>query len=210
MIYGYLRVSTAGQTVENQRFEIRMFCRARGMRVRQWLAETIGGAEKIEDRELGRAFAKMRRGDVLIATEFSRFGRNLLQVMSLLHACFERGVRVLTVKEGYELGDDLSGKILAFAFGLSAEVERRLISQRTTEALARLKAEGKKLGRPRGSRNRKTKLGGREAFIAAELSAGTTKAALSRILGVHRHTLDRAIRAFPQGTQISSMPSERR
>lgn len=131
---------------------------------------------------------------MLIATELSRLGRNLLQVMSLLNVCFERGVRVLTVKEGYELGDNLGRKILAFAFSLSAEVERRLISQRTTEALARLKAEGKKLGRPLDSKNRRTKLGGREAFIAEQLSAGVPKTSLSRRLGVHRHTLDRVLK----------------
>lgn len=212
MIYGYLRVSTAGQTVENQRFEIRGFCRSRGLRVREWIAETVCGSAKIEERELGRVLAKMRRGDVLIATELSRLGRNLLQVMSLLNVCFERGVRVLTVKENYELGSNLASKILAFAFSLSAEVERQLISQRTTEALARLKAEGKKLGRPPGRKNRKTKLSGREAFIAEQLSAGVSKMSLSRRLGVHRHTLDRAIKAFVPAPrrQISSIPSERK
>ncbi len=212
MIYGYLRVSTAGQTVENQRFEIESFCRSRGWRVRRWVAETVCGAAKVEERELGRALAKMRRGDVLIATELSRLGRNLMQVMSLLNACFERGVRVLAVKENYELGDNLGSKILAFAFSLCAELERQLISQRTTEALARLKAEGKKLGRPPGRKNRKTKLSGREAFIAEQLSAGVSKMSLSRRLGVHRHTLDRAIKAFVPAPrrQISSIPSERK
>lgn len=206
MIYGYLRISTVGQTVENQRFEICEFCRSRGIRVRKWIVETVCGAARIEERELGRMLAKMRRGDVLIATELSRLGRNLLQVMSLLNVCFERGVRVLAVKENYELGDNLGSKILAFAFSLSAEVEHHLISQRTTEALARLKAEGKKLGRPPGSKNRRTKLSGREPLIVKRLSAGASKISLSRELGVHRHTLDRAIKAF----QISSRPSERR
>lgn len=194
MIYGYLRVSTDKQTVENQRFEIRSFCRSRGLRVREWIAETVCGSAKIEERELGRVLSKMRRGDALIATELSRLGRNLLQVMSLLNFCFERGIRVLTVKENYELGSNLTSKILAFAFSLCAEVERQLISQRTAEALARLKAEGKTLGRPRGSRNKRTKLGGIESFIAEQLAAGVSKSALSRRLGVHRHTLERAIR----------------
>ena len=193
MIYGYIRVSTDRQTVENQRFEIKQFCERNCFCIQEWISETICGATKIEERELGKVLKKMRRGDVLISTELSRLGRNLLQVMSLLNICFERGICVRTVKENYELGNNIGSKILAFAFSLCAEVERQLISQRTKEALARLKSEGRILGRPRGRKNKKTKLSGMEDFIAVRLSAGISKTSLCKTLGVHRHTLDRAI-----------------
>ena len=78
-----------------------------------------------------------------------------MQVMSFLHQCMERDIIVLTVKERYELGNNINSKILAFAFSLSAEIERNLISQRTKEALARLKKEGYQIGRGKGRRNKK-------------------------------------------------------
>ena len=108
----------------------------------------------------------MRRGDVLLATELSRVGCNLMQIMSILNQCMERNIQVFTTKEGYELGNNINAKILAFAFGLSAEIERNLISQRTKEALARKKAEGVILGRPKGSKSKRKKLTGKDEEIA--------------------------------------------
>ena len=137
MIYGYIRVSTDKQTVENQRFEIKNFANKHGLIIDKWIEETISGTKKIEKRRLGMLLYKLKEGDILIASELSRLGRNLLQVMSILHFCLERGAKVWTIKDNYRLGDDIQSKVLAFAFGLSAEIERNLISQRTKEALAR-------------------------------------------------------------------------
>jgi DNA invertase Pin-like site-specific DNA recombinase len=85
-----------------------------------------------------------------------------MEVMSILHDCMERDIKVYAVKEGYELGNNINSKVLAFAFGLSAEIERSLISQRTKEALVRKKSEGQTLGRPKGSLSKETKLTGKE------------------------------------------------
>lgn len=156
MIYGYIRVSTDKQTVENQRFEIAKFAKSRNMKVEQWTEETVSGTKKANDRLLGKLLHKLKKGDVLIISELSRLGRNLLQIMSLLNYLMEREITLLTVKEGYELGNNINSKVLAFAFSLSAEIERNLISQRTKEALARKKAEGIVLGRPKGLAQLKT------------------------------------------------------
>lgn len=150
MIYGYIRVSTDKQTVENQRFEIEEFTRQRNMIVDEWTSEIISGTKKADERLLGNLLRKLEKGDVLIISELSRLGRNLLQIMSILNYLMEKNITLLTVKEGYELGNNINSKVLAFAFGLSAEIERNLISQRTKEALARKKAEGVVLGRPKG------------------------------------------------------------
>ena len=157
MIYGYIRVSTDKQTVENQRFEINNFCNIQETLVDKWIEETISGAKNIDDRKLGKLLKKMKKGDILICSELSRLGRNLLMIMGILNECMNRDIQVWTIKDNYRLGSDISSKVLAFAFGLSAEIERNLISQRTKEALARKRAEGVILGRPVGSKSAKTK-----------------------------------------------------
>lgn len=150
MIYGYIRVSTDKQTVENQRFEIEEFAQKRNMVIDKWTSEVISGTKKADERLLGNLLKHLTSEDILIISELSRIGRNLLQIMSILNYLMERNITLLTVKEGYELGNSINSKVLAFAFGLSAEIERNLISQRTKEALARKKAEGVVLGRPKG------------------------------------------------------------
>ena len=79
--------------------------------------------------------------------------------------------------------------MLAFAFGLSAEIERNLISQRTKEALARAKSEGKILGRPKGRKSDHVKLSGKEKKIIDFLSAGTSKIQIAKHFHVDRNTL---------------------
>jgi DNA invertase Pin-like site-specific DNA recombinase len=189
MIYGYIRVSTDRQTVENQRFEINGFCERNVIVIDKWIEETISGTKEVEKRALGKLLKKMRKGDTLICSELSRLGRNLLMIMSILNECMNRDIQVWTIKDNYRLGSDINSKVLAFAFGLSAEIERNLISQRTKEALARKKAEGVVLGRPKGSKSKGKKLTGKEAEIKALLGKNVSKSTIARILGVHRLTV---------------------
>ena len=189
MIYGYIRVSTDRQTVENQRFEINQFCEKQGIVVNKWIEETISGTKEVEERKLGKLLKKMKKSDVLICSELSRLGRNLLMIMGVLNECMNRDIQVWTIKDNYRLGSDINSKVLAFAFGLSAEIERNLISQRTKEALARKKAEGVVLGRPKGSKSSKTKLTGMEKQIKELLDKKVSYSAIGRILGVHRLTV---------------------
>ncbi|RSX58806.1 master DNA invertase Mpi family serine-type recombinase [Bifidobacterium samirii] len=193
MIYGYIRVSTDRQTVENQRFEITRFAETEGLEVDGWIEETISGTKAVNKRKLGELLETIEEGDLIICSELSRLGRSLFMIMDILNQCMEQGVRVWTVKEGYRLGDDIQSKVLAFAFGLSAEIERNLISQRTKEALARRRQEGVTLGRPVGRRSAVVKLSGYEQDIRAMLDAGITKAEIARRYHVHRATVGRFI-----------------
>ena len=152
MIYGYIRVSSDKQTVENQRYEIHRFCRTHSLSVDGWIEETISGTAAYTRRALGRLLHSVGPGDTIICSELSRLGRNLFMIMEILNLCMTKECRVWTIKDNYRLGDDIQSKVLAFAFGLSAEIERNLISQRTREALARRRAEGVVLGRPKGRR----------------------------------------------------------
>ncbi|MEA4809132.1 Serine recombinase PinR [bioreactor metagenome] len=189
MIYGYIRVSTDKQTTENQRFEINNFALSKQLEVEEWIEETISGTKNLNDRKFGALLKKIKKSDILIVTELSRMGRNLMQIMSILHTCMEKEAEVYCIKERYELGNNINSKVLAFAFGLSAEIERNLISQRTKEALARKKAEGVILGRPKGSKSKVCKLTGKEQDIKALLDKKISKSAIARILGVHRITV---------------------
>ena len=195
MIYGYIRVSTDKQTVENQRYEINQFCDRQEMVIEKWIEETISGAKNVEDRKLGKLLKRMKKGDILICSELSRLGRNLLMIMGILNECMNKDIQVWTIKDNYRLGSDINSKVLAFAFGLSAEIERNLISRRTKEALARKKAEGVVLGRPKGKKSTKTKLTGQEQKIKDLLDKKVSYSAIGRILGVHRLTVSAFVKS---------------
>ena len=208
MVYGYIRVSTDKQTVENQRYEINAFAVKEKIEISAWFEETISGCKDYETRKLGKLLSKMKPGDIMICTELSRLGRSLFMIMSILNLCMKQNVRVWTIKDNYRLGSDISSKVLAFAFGLSAEIERNLISQRTKEALTRIKSEGKKLGRPAGRRNKKLKLTGLEGRINTMLEKNVPKAQIARQLKVDRMTLlrfmkNRQNRAFHETAAAS-------
>jgi DNA invertase Pin-like site-specific DNA recombinase len=189
MNYGYIRVSTDKQTTANQKFEIQKFAKGRKIKIEEWIEETISATKKLDERKFGQLLKRMKEGDQLIVTELSRLGRNLMQIMKILHDCMEKDIMVFTIKERYELGNNINSKVLAFAFGLSAEIERTLISQRTKEALARRKAEGVVLGRPKGRKSSYLKLTGKENEISSLLEKRISYSGIARILGVHRLTV---------------------
>lgn len=136
MTYGYIRVSTDKQRVDNQEYEIERFCTKTDIIIDDWIKETVSGTKTPDKRKLGGLLDKIQSGDLIICAELSRLGRSLFMIMSILNGLMKAGAKVWTIKDNYRLGDDIQSKVLAFAFGLSAEIERDLISQRTKEALA--------------------------------------------------------------------------
>ena len=189
MIYAYIRVSTDKQHQENQKYEIEQFVRANNLHIDKWIEEIISSKRPLEERKLGKLIKKLKADDILITSEISRIGRNLLQIMSVLHHCMNIGCQVWTIKDNYRLGSDIQSKVLAFAFGLSAEIERNLISQRTKQCLARLRAENKHIGRPKGRKNTITKLTGKEELIENLLEQNIKKTKIAEILKVDYKTL---------------------
>lgn len=146
-IVGYIRCSCDKSDVENQRFEITNFCERNGLTIDEWVEETISGTKDYSTRKLGELLLRVDKNTRIICSEISRIGRNMYGVMDFLNHCMQRGCELWTIKDNFRLGDDLSSKVIAFAFALSAEIERSLLSQRTKQSLARLKAEGKQIGR---------------------------------------------------------------
>ena len=193
MTYGYIRVSSDRQTVENQRYEISQFCDREGLQIDGWIEETVSGTKSFSKRRLGSLLRHVRKGDLIICSELSRLGRNLLMIMEILSYCMRRECKVWTIKDGYRLGDDIQSKVLAFAFGLSAEIERNLISQRTREALKRVRAEGTRIGRPPGrpTRLERCTLFSKEKYIRKALQEGMSQRQIAMRLGCSRSTLRR-------------------
>ena len=199
MIYGYVRVSTAHQNVENGRFEIANFAEKSGFSIDKWVVEQISSRESLSKRKLGAVIKKLKEGDILLTTEISRLGRNLMEIMGILNVCLSKKCQIWTIKENYRLGFDIQSKVLAFAFGLSAEIERNLISERTKESLHRLKSSGKRLGRPRGSGKAMRRLHSQRERIKALLERGETKREVARIACVSEATLYRFLRVCGVG-----------
>ena len=154
--YGYLRVSTDKQDCDNQKLGVESLAKQKGLNIDSWITDDgVSGTKEPSERKLGKLLKKIKKDDVIICSELSRLGRKLFMIISILEHCMKIGAKVLTVKDGYELGDNVQSKVLAFAFGLVDELEREMISKRTKEALQRRKADGKPIGRQFGAVNKK-------------------------------------------------------
>ena len=188
---GYIRVSSNKQTLEHQRFEIENFALKNNIKIDTWVEEKISSRKALKNRKLGKLLDNLQENDVLISCEISRLGRSLLEVMRILETCLNKNCQVWTLKENYRLGNDIQSKVLAFAFGLAAEIERKLISDRTKSSLANIKAQGKKLGRPFTAESKKLKLSKNSKKIQKLLDKHLSKSEIARILGVSRGTLRR-------------------
>lgn len=195
MVYGYIRVSTDHQDCENQKLGIEAKARSLGIQIEKYIQDSgVSGTKEPNKRALGTCLRRLQSGDVLICSELSRLGRKMFMIMRILEHCMNIGARVYTVKDGYELGDNIQSKVLAFAFGLSAEIERDLISQRTKEALALRRAQGYKLGRAFGSRNKRHKMDGKYETVIKMLNQGYTKMYIARNFRVSAATITRFLR----------------
>lgn len=193
-VYGYVRVSSDLQNCANQHYEIEQFCQKNNLVVDEWIEEVISTRKPLKDRKLGKLLPKLDKDSLLVASEISRIGRNIFEVMTILQQCFEKGCQVWTIKEPYKLGSDIQSKVLAFAFSLAAEIERNMISQRTKECLKRLKDEGEHLGRPFGFCYKK--LHKKHNKIKELLDKKVPKAQIAKVMGCSWTTLHRYIKEF--------------
>ena len=192
-VFGYIRVSSNKQTVQHQHFEIEQFAKENNIKIDNWVMETISSRKPLNKRKLGELLNKLHSGDILIAAEISRLGRSLLEVMRILENCLNNDCQVWTIKENYKLGNDIQSKVMAFAFGLSAEIERNLISQRTKASLDSIRATGKKLGRPYSAQSKKLKLSKNTKKIKNWLETGLTKYRIAKNMSVSPSTVNHFI-----------------
>ena len=187
----YIRVSTDKQTLENQRDEITRFAKKNGITIDRWVEEIVSGKVKESDRKLGNTLKRLKKGDTLIVSELSRLSRTLLEIMSIMRSLLTRGVILYSVKENFSLADNINSKVILFAFGLAAEIERDLISARTKEALATKKAEGVVLGRKTGDCPKMKLLMDNREEIMSKYSSGTKISRLCKQYGVSTGTMSK-------------------
>ena len=188
-VFGYIRVSSAKQNCDHQHYEIEQFAEHNNINVDKWIEETISSRKPLNKRKLGQLLNELQDGDILISAEISRLGRSMMEVMRILETCLNKNCEVWTIKEHYRLGNDIQSKVMAFAFGLSAEIERNLISQRTKASLESIKASGKKIGRPFAASSKKLKLSKNTKKVKKFLEMGLTHYRIGKILGVKPATV---------------------
>lgn len=208
MVYAYIRVSTQQQSHEGQEYEIRNWCLSHGLTVDRWVTESVSGTQRFEKRVLGRTLKRMKRGDVLICTELSRLGRNMMMVMSILNLCSQKGISLYSIKDNFQLSDNLNAKIIAFAFSLAAEIERNLISQRTREALAARRQAGVRLGRPPGSSAKRDRVMKELSQVRSWRAQGKSLAEIARRYQVHPNTLARYLKEAEEAAVPGLPPPE--
>ncbi len=194
MVYGYIRVSTDTQTSKNQKLVIKEYCKNKRLHHIQWIDETVSGTKKPEKRKLGKLLNDVTADDIVIVTELSRLGRSLIMIMNILQTFMDKGVKVKAIKEGFECDDTIVSKVLIFAFGLSAEIERQLLSERTKMGLERARKEGKQIGRLPGQKPKKYKCSPYKRKIKMWLQEGRSKNSIAKELGVQWVTLNNFLR----------------
>ncbi len=191
--WGYLRVSTNHQKTENQRLAILEYANKNKATIDHWIEVKASTRKAAKVRRLDE-LSDLQKGDALVTAEMSRLGRSVGQIAILVDELLINGVRLIFIKENMELNGrrNMQSKVMVTMFSLFAEIERDLISERTKEGLIRARAEGKLLGRPKGSFGR-SKLDGKEKEIRQYLSQGLNRTNVARIYGVRVGTLNNFI-----------------
>jgi len=115
-----------------------------------FVEEIVSGKVSWRKRKIAEVLEQLKAGDSIIVSELSRLGRSMLECMEILSVSLQKGVHIYAVKGNWKLDNSIQSKIIAMAFSMAAEIERDLISSRTTEALRQRRAQGMKLGRPDG------------------------------------------------------------
>jgi DNA invertase Pin-like site-specific DNA recombinase len=174
----YLRVSTLEQDLDKNKSDILFFANENNLGKVHFIEEKISGAIHWKKRELGSIIDSLSTGENLIVSEFSRLGRSMLECMEIITLCLEKKINLYAIKGAWKLDNSIQSKIMAMMFSIASEIERDLISKRTSEALRARKAKGLPLGRPKGTG--KSKLDEYKVEIIALLNNGSSKVFIAK------------------------------
>jgi DNA invertase Pin-like site-specific DNA recombinase len=186
-IVAYLRASTDKQDLSHQKLEILEFARRQGLHVDEYLELTVSSRKTSKQRRIDELVQMLEETDTLIVTELSRLGRSTAEVIGLVNALVERNIRLIAIKQNLDIShQDMNSKIIITLFSLFAELERDLTSLRTREALAAKKAQGRPLGKPKGTLQ-KSKFDQDVARIKELLGYGLSVRKIAKVLGYSSH-----------------------
>ena len=195
MIYGYIRVSTEEQNLENQKKAI-----SEQFSIDEWIEEKKSGTIDYHKRSLGNLLEKLKESDILVITELSRLGRSISMIFDIISDLKKRKVRVVAIKNNFDMNpensNDIITSVILFAFGLSAQIERQLISERTKQGLAVARSKGKRIGRQKGESVYQVKLRKYEAEIMSYSKEGISINALAKKYNVRWSTMKNFITRF--------------
>jgi len=186
--FAYLRVSTDQQDAQNQKFGILDYCNKNNLSPVKFVEDTASGKIAWQDRIIGQIMTKATKGDLIVVSEISRLGRSTLQVLEILEIAAKKEVSVHIAKNHMIMDGSMQSTITATILGLAAQIEREFISSRTKEALAKHKADGFKLGRPKGQAQL-LKLDSFHDEITGYLKKGINKRAISKLIECSPSTL---------------------
>lgn len=187
-IFAYLRVSTDQQDAQNQKFGILDYCNKNNLSPIKFVEDTASGNIAWQDRIIGQVMGKATTGDIIVVSEISRLGRSTLQVLEILEAATKKKISVHITKNHIVIDGSMQSTITATILGLAAQIEREFISSRTKEALAKRKADGFNLGRPKGQ-SQLLKLDSFAEEIKMYLNKGINKRAISKLIECSPSTL---------------------
>jgi DNA invertase Pin-like site-specific DNA recombinase len=183
----YLRVSTEDQDTEKNKADVLKFSNDRDFGKVHFVEEKVSGTKSWKERKIKKIIDDLTDGDRLIVPELSRLGRSMLEIMEILALAKEKGIAIYDVKNGWELNGTIQSKVMALVFSIAAEIERDLISKRTTEGLRVAKAKGKLLGRPKGPG--KSKLDMHKEEIISLIKTGSKQTYIAKKYGTSQPNL---------------------
>ncbi len=151
---GYIRVSTDEQDLSKQRHLLLEYAQHQRLIIDQFIEAEVSSRKTPKERRIEELEGLLNTGDHLLVAELSRLGRNMLETLNIITTLSDRGIRITFVRQPELSTSGSHGKLLLAIYSYFAEAERDYISLRTKQGLAAAKANGKLLGRPKGSRNR--------------------------------------------------------
>lgn len=193
-VIGYVRVSTDEQDTKNQELTLRQYADNQGIKINELIDVTVSSRKGVDQRRINELLSALNTGDTVIVAELSRLGRSINELLQIVDALIKAQVRLVSVKEAININGkmDIQSKTMVTIFSLLAEIERDLISMRTKEGLAKARANGVRLGRPKGPG--KSKLDGMEDEIQNLLGLGVTKSSMTKMFGISWCALDNFIK----------------
>lgn len=181
-VVGYVRVSTDAQDLDKQRHLLLEYARQHRLVIDHFIGSQASSRKDFTERRVDDLLDLLNPGDLLLVAELSRLGREMLQVLNLINDLTERQVKITFVRQPELSTSGAHGKLLLAIYSYFAETERRFISMRVKQGLAAAKAKGVKLGRPKGSRNRRRALDDKRDAILRYLQQGVDLANVRRIV----------------------------